>query len=363
MKNTVRYIRKGGLVLFVALAAIGAMLVASFTPYAAPIATVSAAGGQGAPLAYTEYQAENAATNGTILAPDRAFTHLAAEAVGRQAVQLTAQGQYVEFTLTKPANSIVLRYSVPDSSNGTGITAPLSLYVGGVRKPDLSLTSKYSWFYSSYPFSNDPNGGTPHHFFDEVHAMTGEMAIGTKVRVQLDAGDFAPSYTIDLADFEEVAAPIAEPANFLSITDYGADATGAADSTTAINNAIAAAKSQGKGVWIPQGTFSSTSHIIVDNVTIRGAGMWYSTLHGLNIGVYGNYAPNPSSNVHLSDFAIFGETIDRDDGAQVNGIGGAIGGGSTITNIWIEHTKVGMWFDGPFDGLTITGAPHPRYDG
>src|SRR5258707_3477870 len=109
-------------------------------------------------------------------------------------------------------------------------------------------------------------------------------------------------------------------------------------------------------MWIPTGTFTISEHIIVDGVTVRGAGMWYSILHGAGVGTYGSYTPSQSQNVHLSDFAIFGEVTDRDDSAQVNGIGGAIGGHSTIQNIWIEHTKVGMWFDGPFSDLTITGV-------
>ncbi|WP_407647196.1 carbohydrate-binding protein [Actinacidiphila soli] len=33
------------------------------------------------------------------------------------------QGEYVEFTLTQPANSLVLRYSLPDSADGKGIDA------------------------------------------------------------------------------------------------------------------------------------------------------------------------------------------------------------------------------------------------
>ncbi len=44
------------------------------------------------------------------------------------------------------------------------------------------------------------------------------------------------------------------------------------------------------------------------------------------------------------------ERIDTD---QVNGIGGAMGGGSVVEGIYIHHAKVGMWFDGPFDGLTV----------
>jgi len=47
---------------------------------------------------------------------------------------------------------------------------------------------------------------------------------------------------------------------------------------------------------------------------------------------------------------------DRVDSISLNAIGGALGGGSTISNLWIQHEKVGMWLDGPFDGLTITGC-------
>ena len=58
--------------------------------------------------------------------------------------------------------------------------------------------------------------------------------------------------------------------------------------------------------------------------------------------------------MHLADFAIFGDTTVRNDQISDSGLGGALGGGSTVDNLWIEHTKVGAWFDGPVDGLTIT---------
>ncbi len=311
---------------------------------------------RGAALPYVELEAENATTNGVIIGPDRTFGHLAAEASGRKAVTLKKQGQYVEFTLPKQANSLVVRSSIPDSKDGMGLTAPLSLYVDGVRQPDLTLTSKYGWFYGSYPFTNSPIDFNAHHFYDETRRLLKEMPAGTKVRLQVDPDDTAPSYTIDLADFEEVAPPLTMPSGFLSITDYGADPTGAQDSTLAMSKAIRTARGQRKGVWIPPGTFTISDHIIVDDMTLRGAGPWYSVLHGTGVGIYGIYSPTPSQNVQLYDFAIFGEVTDRDDNAQVNGIGGAMGGNSIIQNIWIEHTKVGMWFDGPFSGLTITGV-------
>src|SRR5690349_14693496 len=96
----------------------------------------------GATLPYAEVQAEAAATNGTIIGPDRHYPGLATEAIERRAVTLSAPGQYVEFTVPQKANSIVLRYSVPDSADGAGQDTPLSLYIDGKRQADLTLTSK-----------------------------------------------------------------------------------------------------------------------------------------------------------------------------------------------------------------------------
>jgi hypothetical protein len=311
----------------------------------------AATGGAGASLPYTELQAESAATNGTVIGPSYTYGQLADEASGRKAVTLSGTGQYVEFTLPSAANSIVFRYSIPDTSTGSVYTAPIALYVNGIKSRDFTLTNAYSWYYGGYPFTNDPSQGNPHHFYDEVHALLPSMAAGTKVRLQVDTAA-ASSYTIDFADFEQVAAPFSQPGGSVSVTSYGADASGANDSTTAFNQAIAAAGAGGT-VWIPQGTFKVTQHIIVNNVTVTGAGMWYSNVSGNGVGFYGNYAPNPSSGVHLSNFAITGDVQERNDGAQVNGIGGALAN-STVSDVWIEHTKVGAWMDGPFDGLTFT---------
>jgi hypothetical protein len=309
--------------------------------------------GRGATVPFTEYEAEDAATNGTVLTVSRTATTLAAEASGRSAVTLTGSGKYVEFTLTKAANAVNLHYSIPDSAGGGGQTAPLAVYVNGAKDRDITLTSKYAWLYGGYPFTNTPTNNQ-HYFYDDIRFMFGStLQIGTRVRFQVDSGSTAT--TLDTADFEPVPAAIAQPAGSLSVLDYGADGTGAADSGSAFDAAVAAASAQGKVLYVPQGTYTVNRHIIVNNVTMRGAGPWYTVLRGDGIGVYGNYAPNPSANVKLYDFAIFGEISDRNDGAQVNGIGGSLGGGSVVSNIWIQHTKVGLWLDGPFDGLTVTG--------
>jgi hypothetical protein len=324
-----------------------------------------AVAGRGATVPFVEQEAEGAATNGTVIGPNRTYTTLPSEASGRRAVQLNAVGQYVEFTLSQPANAMTVRYSVPDTSNGTGLTAPIDLVVNGSTRGSLPFTSRYGWFYGGYPFSNDPGAGNPHHFYDEARTMFGStLPAGAKVRIQVSSTSVSPWFVVDLADFENVPGPIGQPAGSLSVTSYGADPSGAADSTAAIQAAVDAGRTQAKAVYVPQGTFKVTDHIIVDNVTIRGAGQWYTVLTGRNsgdlskgVGIYGKYVNQggPSRNVTVSDLAIMGEVVERNDNWQVNAFGGAMSN-STISNVWMQHTKVGAWMDGPMDRFTITNS-------
>ncbi len=114
--------------------------------------------GRGADVPFVEQEAENAVTNGTIIGPSTQAYTLAAEASGRSAVSL-APGQYVQFTLPSAANAINVRYSIPDSATGGGITAPLDVEVNGNYHRTLTLTSQYSWLYGQYPYDNNPAEG------------------------------------------------------------------------------------------------------------------------------------------------------------------------------------------------------------
>lgn len=344
----------------VAAAGVAVVLTSGRAPAATPGETVagsppSLVAGRGAAVPFVEQEAANSKTNGTVLSASRDRGTLASEAIGRRAVTLKKRGQYVEFTLTQPANAIDVRYSIPDSKDGSPYNATLSLYLDGVKSGRLTLTNTYAWYYGAYPFVNEPTSGNPHHFYDETHLLLGkEMPAGSKFRLQIDNGDNATSYTIDLVDFEEVAPPLPQPPGSVSVVSVGADPTGTRDSTDAFKKAISASLATGTSVWLPPGTYHVDKHLVVNsNVTIAGAGAWYSVMTGDGVGIYGNLAPHPSLNVHLSNFAIEGTVTERVDSAQVNGLGGALGGGSIISDLWIEHTKVGMWFDGPFDGLTI----------
>ena len=267
---------------------------------------------------------------------------------------LQGTGKSVTFTTPVATNSIDFRYSIPDTSDGSVYTAPLSLYINGTKQPDFTLTNAYSWYYGGYPFTNSPGSGNPHHFYDEVHRLfSTTYPAGTTFKLQVDSEDTASSYTIDFADFEQVGSPLSQPSGSVSVVSQGADPTGASDSTSAFNAAITAAGSGGT-IWIPPGTYNIPGHIMVNNVTVAGAGMWYSTVTGTAPGFYGNSAPSASTNVHLQNFAIFGNVQDRCDSCQVNGIGGAMSN-STVSNIWIDHEKVGAWMDGPMTGLTFSG--------
>lgn len=307
--------------------------------------------GYGAKVPFDEYEAENGFTDGTVIGPDRRFTTLAAEASGRRAVRL-APGQSVAFVLARPANAVTVRYAIPDSADGRGVDARLGVDVGGASLGTLAATSRYGWFYGRYPFTNDPADGDPHHFYDEARLLLGAaLPAGTVVRLSAAAG--APWTVIDLADFELVPPAPPPPVGALSILDFGGDPTGRADSAPALDRAIAAARAARKPVWLPPGTYRIPRHVTVDAVEIVGAGPWRTVLTGQGVGLYGRTDGVQSRRVILRDFAILGEVTERVDDDQVNGVGGAMGDGSLIENLWIQHTKVGLWFDGPMDGITV----------
>ena len=316
------------------------------------VSNTAAMAARGATLPYRTYEAESGSTNGTRLQPDRTYLTLASEASGRSAVQLRTTGEYVQFTLNEPANALAIRYSIPDTANGAGSNATLSLYTNGTKVRTLQLTSRYAWVYGSYPYDNNPAGGAAHHFFDESHFLIANYPQGTVLKLQKDAGDTAASYTIDLIDAEQVAPAEAMPAGYISATSHGATAGDGTDDTQAIRAAIAAASASGQGVWIPSGTFNINARINVANVRIKGAGPWHSIVQGVN-GKGGFFATG--DNVVLSDFQISGDVTYRDDANFDAAVEGNFGSGSVLFNLWMRHVKVGMWIDSGTQGLYAVG--------
>ncbi|MER6272389.1 glycosyl hydrolase family 28-related protein [Streptomyces sp900105755] len=352
--------------------------------------------GRGAAVDFDEQEAENAVTDGTVIGPDRTAYTLPSEASGRTAVRLKP-GQYVEFTLPRAANALTVRYSIPDAPTGGGITAPLDVSVDGRHRTTMTLTSQYSWLYNQYPFSNDPQGDLlhpdwwitecgcvpaattpaptidkpfrPSHFYDEQRLLLGKRyAAGDTVRLTAPRNSTAAWTVIDLLDTQLVGAPHVETQAANAVA-FGADPTGRRDAGDAFDRAIAYAKKRHLKVYLPPGTYQVNRHIIVDDVTIVGAGSWYTIVKGhqvtldtpapdgsvhTGVGFYGKDAADGGSHdVHLSGFAVEGDVRERIDTDQVNAVGGALSD-STIDGLYLHHTKVGMWFDGPMTRLRVT---------
>jgi len=225
------------------------------TPPASPVVTRAAldpalVAGRGATVPFLEQEAENAATNGTLVGPGRSAYTIEAEASGRKAVRLLP-GQYVEFTLPAAANAITVRYSIPDSAGGGGLTAPLAVSAGQ-QTSTLTMTSQFAYLYNQYPFSNDPNAGLLHtdwwitecqcvpgdgfepakpfrpmKFYDEERLLlTKTYQAGETVRLTAPAG--LAWTVIDLVDTELVGKPAKHP-GAVNVLDYGADRKGRTD--------------------------------------------------------------------------------------------------------------------------------------
>ena len=312
------------------------------------ICTGSARAGVGADMPWTTYEAEDMKTTGTVLGPQYAPFLVETESSGQKCVKLATAGEYVEFTAQSPANAMVVRYSLPDATDGGGVNSTLSLYQNGKLVKKLPLTSRYSWLYGRYPFSNQPSEGKPRNFYDEFRLKDLALAKGDVIRLQ-KTDDEAAYCIVDLVDLEQVAPPLAAPANSLSVASFGAGGTGQTDDTEALRKCLAEAVKQGKIVWVPAGDYLVTGDIVLPSgVTIQGAGMWHTTFVG-DPQLYGKADRRvrfkvSGNHIHLADFAIVGKLNYRNDSEQNDGIFGANAQDSTISRIWVEHTKVGMWF-------------------
>ncbi|GAB3501847.1 discoidin domain-containing protein [Phytohabitans suffuscus] len=351
--------------------------------------------GRGAAVPYTEYEAEAADYQGTLLVADplRTFGHtnFATESSGRQSVRLNSTGQYVEFTSTNQANSIVVRNSIPDSPGGGGQEATISLYINGTFAQKITLSSRNSWLYGTTDdtegLSNSPQANA-RRLFDESNLLLSQSyPPGTWFKLQRDANDGAQFYIIDLIDLEQVAPALSQPAGCTSITQYGAVPNDNIDDSAAIQRAVTDDENGVIScVWIPAGQWRQEQKILspdptrgnynqkgIRNAVIRGAGMWHTRLYtntepqnvqgNINHPHEGNVGFDIDDNTQISDLAIFGMTTNRAN--RGHGINGRLGKNTRISNVWIEHVNVGAWvgrdysdtpaYWNPGDGIEFSG--------
>jgi hypothetical protein len=143
----------------------------------------------------------------------------------------------------------------------------------------------------------------------------------------------------------------------LSVTDYGANGADSADDTTAIANCIEDAKTQGKTVWVPAGTYYQSALLSLNGVTIRGAGMWYTTIVGTVAST--SFAGNVGFSLagtgsQVYDMSITDQTTTyRSTGSKP--FTGYQANNWTVQNVWITHTNVGFWMSSATNG-TVRGC-------
>lgn len=305
------------------------------------VSTLSLYSGRGANMPFTilEAEASSNATNGTKLAPNFTPGDFAGEASGRSAVLLDANGEYVEFTLTSPANAFVLRNAVAENTTGT-----VSIYANGVDKGNFNVTSKFSYVYATPStlgqLGYNNSGSKAYWLYEDSQLMLDQVyPAGTKIRIQKDAGDVSWIY-VDMIETENVApaATNPDPAKYVEVS-----------STKSIEQALTEFRqdSTKKGIFIPAGTWEISSKIFLYGraTEIIGAGPWYTKLVapqnqtntdvGFNIGS----AANGST---IKNLSAWGNYVYR-----VDGPGKFIDGNGmqnvTVDNVWAEHFVCLYW--------------------
>ncbi len=299
--------------------------------------------GRGANMPYDHLEAEDASVGGgaQVVGPNRTIGDLAGEASGRRAVTLNANGSYVEFTTRASTNTLVTRFSIPDSAGGGGINSTINVYVNGTFHKALPLTSKYSWLYGSESGpSNSPGAGPARHIYDEASIMLDStVPAGSKIKLQKDPAN-STTYSIDFVGTEQVA-PIGNPgAGFVTPTGFSQQ-----DVQAAIDRVRQDATLQ--GVYLPAGEYPTSSKFNVYGKAVRivGAGPWFTrfvapqTQTNTDIGFGAQSSANGST---FSGFSYFGNYDSRNDGpGKVFDFNGTAN--MTIDNIWVEHQMCLYW--------------------
>lgn len=340
----------------------------------------------GAKLGYTTYEAEQGELKNGIVknAPSLEAEHATArEASGQAYVDLPTNAS-VSFIAQADANAVTVRYTVPDGESGK-----VEVKVNNTVIGTLDLSSKSNWQYLDN-YTYHPNDDIKVHDtpaadrlarfqFDEVSQLFKDAHINKGDTVTITNLDSTP-VGIDLVDLEKAPDAIKQPANSVSITDFGAIANDGSDDYQAFMAAIESAKASKKSVYIPEGQFDFSRPIslyVPDGIKITGAGQWHTKLHFLNTeaakyddkgyasGGGGITFEPGSKDIDLGNLSMDSNLNSRhDEKANYKGISGTLGTGSSIHDIKIEHFEAGVWIgdyskNKPLnytDGLTISNA-------
>ncbi|WP_350279452.1 discoidin domain-containing protein [Kribbella sp. HUAS MG21] len=299
--------------------------------------------GRGANMPYDHLEAEDASVGGgaAVVGPNRTIGDLAGEASGRRAVTLNTNGAYVEFTTRASTNTLVTRFSIPDSAGGGGQSSSLSVYVNGTFAKSLPLTSKYSWLYGAEASpNNSPGSGPARHIYDEANLMFDQTyPAGTKIRLQKDPAN-TTTYSIDFVDTEAVTALPNPGAGFVTPAGF---------THQDVQNALDRVRQDTtlQGVYLPAGEYQTSSKFTIYGraVKVVGAGPWFTRFvapqnqSNTDVGFDAQSSANGST---FSGFSYFGNYDSRNDGpGKVFNFAGT--SNMTIDNLWVEHQMCLYW--------------------
>ncbi|WP_199036001.1 discoidin domain-containing protein [Glycomyces salinus] len=315
--------------------------------------------GRGANMPYTMNEAEDAVVGGgaQVVGPNRTIGDLAGEASGRQAAVLDDTGEYVEFTSTTSTNTLVTRFSIPDSAGGGGIDATLNLYVDGELLQPIELTSRFAWLYGvEHNPGNSPSAGAPRHIYDEANVLLEDtIPAGSTIRLQKDSANAAEYYAIDFISLEQVAPEEnPDPDRYIEPDGFSHQ-----DVQDALDQFRMDDSGDLLGVYLPPGEYQTAQKLQVYGkpTELIGAGPWYTRFvaprdqQNTDVGIRADATANGST---FSGFAYFGNYTSRIDGPgkifdwqNVSDM--------TIDDLWVEHQVVMFW-GAHVSGIEITNS-------
>ena len=325
-------------------------------------------GRRGATVPYNRYEAENGELSGGAAKKTTSYGRkdIATQASKQSYVDLSSKGSAVNFKIDRNGDGVTMRFTMKDSPNGMGENGSLDVYVNGNKDQTVKLTSYFMWQYFNLndPYPKDVPGGDFRCFaFDEVHfKLNNKVKPGDVITVKNDDSRNM-EYGLDFIEVENVPAKIKQPAGSISIQDtkYKNMAAGGDWGDAFIQAVKDAEASPSRTLYIPAGTYNlgKVWRIFADNVTITGAGMWYTNIKFTNpnkegggiSGGNGSHGPDGySKKIEFCNMYINSALRSRmDQMAIYKCFMDVYTDGSYFHDIWEEHFECGFWI-GDYNG-------------
>lgn len=294
---------------------------------------------------YKRYEADSGILfNGAVkTSKSYAQLNIQSEASNQVCVNMNSANATVKFAIKEEADGLVIRYSVPDSTN-----AIVGVYIGNTYIASITMGSKWSWEYL-WSNGNPNNGGItnkiPRMRFDEVrYKLPTKLGINDTLKLVKENGNLM----IDFIELENIPVAVQAPANAAIYNGNGSD----------LQNFIDA--NGGKVIFLPSNIYNVNRELYfgVAGTKLQGAGMWYTQLNFTSTVIYNGGIRANTTNISLSDLYLTTNNSSRSNSYKA--INGVYTSGSMIQNVWAEHFECGAWIaqydvSGPSkaDGFTL----------